>query len=325
MLRYTRVDRLLLGLLILSVLVSACASTSSPPQVSRIESQFSEVQVGESVNFSVEASGTELGFEWSAARGTIESQDAIARYTAPDTPGEDTVQVRVTGKGGTVVKTLTFNVIAPPPPPSPLPSDTPASTPTDTSTPTPIDTPSPAPTRTPSPTPTRPLPTEPPSPTPTNAPVTPTRAPSPTRTPTPVTCQGDTTADLTAQLFPAYEAKNYPKALACSFELERRWSVEATQQQGEKQASDCRYTPDPNDRAAFDSFWQKYWALNDVATGLFMRAEIFRIQGKCQEAKAIYTRVMNEYPCAFAWDRSNGGFFWNVADGARNGLSKPCP
>jgi type VI protein secretion system component VasF len=100
--------------------------------------------------------------------------------------------------------------------------------------------------------------------------------------------------------------------------------VQAEGQQSEKQASDCRFTPDPNNQAAVDDFWRKYYALNDVATGLFMRAEILRMQDRCQEARAIYNKVIDEYPCAFAWD-PRGGFFWNVADGAQNGLNKPCP
>ena len=130
---------------------------------------------------------------------------------------------------------------------------------------------------------------------------------------------------MTAQLFQAFDKKDYAKALACSFELEGRWSVEAKTQQSEKQASGCRYTPDPADQAAFDSFWHRYWALNDVATGLFMRGEIYRIQGRCQEAKAIYEQVIEAYPCAFAWNAKDGGFFWSVSDGAQDGLSKPCP
>ena len=199
-----------------------------------------------------------------------------------------------------------------------------------TSTLLPIDTPLPtstlSPTDTPSPTPTNvPLPTDTPSPAPTHTPVRPTRTPVPMRTPTPVPCEGDTTGDLTTQLFQAYDQQNYAKALACSFQLERRWSVEAKQQQGEKQASDCGYTPNPADQAAVDNFWAKYWALNDVATGLFMRAEIFRIQDKCQESKTIYKQVIDEYPCAFAWNPSDGGFFWSVAKGAQGGLSSPCP
>jgi hypothetical protein len=221
---------------------------------------------------------------------------------------------------------------------SSTPTATPTPTPTSTDTPTPTEPPSPTstdtptPTKPPSPTSTHtPPPTESPWPTSTHTPAPtrkPTQPPPPTSPPTRVACEGDTTRDVTVQLFQAYDEKNYAKALACSFVLEERWSVEANTQQNKKQASDCRYTPNPDDQAAVDDFWRNYWALNDVATGLFMRGEMFRIQGRCQEAKAIYEQVIDAYPCAFAWDPKNDGFFWNVADGAQNGLdqlSELCP
>jgi hypothetical protein len=218
---------------------------------------------------------------------------------------------------------------------SSTPEATPTLAPTFTRTPTPTETPSPTtthtptPTETPSPTSTHTsTPTESPSPTATHTPAPtrkPTRTPPPTFTPTRVPCEGNTTQEVTAQLFLAYDEKNYAKALACSFVLEERWSEDANTQQKEKQSSGCRYTPNPADQGAVDDFWENYWALNDVGTGLFMRAEILRMQGKCQEARAIYKRVTDEYPCAFAWNPSGDGFFWSVADGAQEGLKKPCP
>jgi len=128
---------------------------------------------------------------------------------------------------------------------------------------------------------------------------------------------------VAAQLFQAYDDKNYAKALSCALTLEERWSPQAQQQQQAKQDAGCRDTPNPANQAAVDDFWRNYWALNDVATGLFLRAEILRIQDKCQEARATYRRVLDEYPCAFAWNP--GGYFWSMADGAQEGLGKACP
>jgi hypothetical protein len=179
--RNSRSAILLGGVALVSLLVVACGATAAPPEVSKIESQFTEVSVGETVLFSVEASGAELEFEWTAARGTIEPKRAAAEYTAPDSPGEDTVQVHVTSKGETVVRSLTFKVVAPTEPPSPPPTATPAATetlapmPTDTPAPVPTDTAAPTPTDTAAPTPTdtlTPAPTQPPTRTPLPTPET---------------------------------------------------------------------------------------------------------------------------------------------------------
>jgi hypothetical protein len=166
---------LLCSLALASLLVGACGPSGEPPEVSNIESQLTEVLVGETVLFSIQASGAELEFEWTAARGTIKPQKAAAEYTAPDTPGEDTVQVHVTSRGETVVRSLKFKVVAPTATPSPPPTDPPAPTSTDTPTPTPTGTPTPKPTGTPTPTTTDtpiPTPTDTPTPTPSPAPET---------------------------------------------------------------------------------------------------------------------------------------------------------
>jgi hypothetical protein len=336
MFRHLRFDKLLLSLVMISAFVAACSSPSSSLEVSEIQPQLSEMQVGESEIFTVLVSGgAEIEFEWHAVNGTVQPEKATAKYTAPDTPGKDTVHVYVTSEGKTVDRTLSFNVVAPPTPtdtftPTPTytqaPTDTPSPTATHTPSPTSSHTPSPTPTHTPSPTSTiTQTPTDTPSPTLTHTPRTPTRTPTPTFTPPPPLCEGDTSQKLIEQMFLAIDHKNYEKALVCTFELERKWDSEAKQQQAQKQASDCRYTPNPADQAAVDSFWRTYWALNDVATGLFERGEIYRTQGKCQQAKALYQRVLDEYSCAFAWNPDNGGFFWSVADGAAQAKTGPCP
>jgi len=109
---------------------------------------------------------------WKANVGTIEDPgpqgDPTVRYTAPSTPGEDTVTVIISdGKGGITSDSVRFNVVVAQPPPSPPPS-------------TPIPTPEPTPTPTATPTQTPTL-----TPTPT---LTATPIPAPTNTPTPEFC-----------------------------------------------------------------------------------------------------------------------------------------
>ena len=62
----------------------------------------------------------------------------------------------------------------------------------------------------------------------------------------------------------------------------------------------------------------RYWALNDVATILFVEAEAYRRAGVIAEAKARYQRIVDEFGYGQAWDPQ--GFFWKPAQAAREKL-----
>lgn len=62
----------------------------------------------------------------------------------------------------------------------------------------------------------------------------------------------------------------------------------------------------------------KYWALNDVATILFVEAEAYRRAGDAEKAKAGYQRIVDEFGYALTWDPQ--GFFWKPAQAARDKL-----
>ncbi|MBI5150039.1 MAG: tetratricopeptide repeat protein [Candidatus Omnitrophica bacterium] len=62
-----------------------------------------------------------------------------------------------------------------------------------------------------------------------------------------------------------------------------------------------------------------YWALNDIATSLFIQGESYRKANKTDEAKAAYNRVINEFSYGQAWDPQ--GWFWKPAEAARDKLS----
>lgn len=276
-----RITGLLVSLAFVVGLLGACGPKPEPPQVGEINAEPSNtILVGETAGLIIRASGTDLQFEWTVSKGSLSSTTAPSLiYTAPDSPGLDTVTVEVTSKGGSTVRSITFQVVIPP---TPTLTATPTATPTETQPPPPLTT-------------------------------------------TPPPCEGDTSEDLTAQMFEAYDQGNYEKALVCTYELERRWTIQAKEQQAEKEQSDCEYTPDPNNKPEFDRFWADYWALNDVAIGWFVRGEIFRKQGKCPEAREAYTVVIEEYACAYACDSASCNSFWNVAGGARDALSEQCP
>jgi len=121
----------------------AC-SPPLPPMVGEIDiSPSTAILVGEMASLTTTASGTDLKFKWAATRGTLSSATAPSViYTAPDSPGPDTVTVEVTGRGGTTVRSITFEVAA---------EVAELSTPTPTTIPTPMPTATsaPAPTATP--------------------------------------------------------------------------------------------------------------------------------------------------------------------------------
>ena len=66
--------------------------------------------------------------------------------------------------------------------------------------------------------------------------------------------------------------------------------------------------------SAFDQ-----WALNDVATCYFIRGKAAVTQGKTAEAKAAFEQVINALGYAQCWDPK--GWFWKVAEGAKDQLS----
>ncbi|HEY8240575.1 MAG TPA: tetratricopeptide repeat protein [Kiritimatiellia bacterium] len=109
---------------------------------------------------------------------------------------------------------------------------------------------------------------------------------------------------LTQQAWLALEKRRYDLVLAAADECLRRFGGRAVKQQ--QLLSD--YAPR---QAAL-----KYWALNDVATCMFIKGTALKDQRKKTEAKAIFRDIINEYPYAQCWDPR--GWFWKVASAAQD-------
>ncbi len=62
-----------------------------------------------------------------------------------------------------------------------------------------------------------------------------------------------------------------------------------------------------------------FWALNDVATGIYIQGEAYSKAGMMDEAKAAYNKVVNDYKYGQCWD--NGGWFWKPAEAAAEKLA----
>jgi len=62
-----------------------------------------------------------------------------------------------------------------------------------------------------------------------------------------------------------------------------------------------------------------YWALNDVATCLFIQGEAYRQKGMLDEANAAYQKIIDEYSYGQCWD--TGGWFWKPAEAAKEKIA----
>ncbi len=62
-----------------------------------------------------------------------------------------------------------------------------------------------------------------------------------------------------------------------------------------------------------------YWALNDIATGLFIQGEAYRKAKMTDEAVKAYQTVVDEYTYGQCWDPK--GWFWKPAEAAKEKIA----
>ena len=62
-----------------------------------------------------------------------------------------------------------------------------------------------------------------------------------------------------------------------------------------------------------------YWALNDVATCYFIVGQVRMAQGRVEEGRAAFNKIIEHFPFAQCWDPR--GWFWKVAEGASDKLA----
>ncbi|MCA9401508.1 MAG: tetratricopeptide repeat protein [Candidatus Omnitrophica bacterium] len=63
---------------------------------------------------------------------------------------------------------------------------------------------------------------------------------------------------------------------------------------------------------------KNWWALNDVATALYIQGEIYRKNEMFDKAKEAYQRVIVDFPNGQTWDEQ--GWFWKPAKAAKEKL-----
>ncbi len=90
--------------------------------------------------------------------------------------------------------------------------------------------------------------------------------------------------------------------------------VELYAEQAKKmQASLTAYPTGTNDEIF------SYWALNDIATGLFIQGEAYRKAKMTDEAVKAYQTVVDEYTYGQCWDPK--GWFWKPAEAAKEKIA----
>lgn len=114
---------------------------------------------------------------------------------------------------------------------------------------------------------------------------------------------------LTAKAWEALEKGDIEGVLAYTNKC-----IELYAEQAKKmQASLTAYPTGKNDEIF------AYWALNDVATSLFIQGEAYRRAKMMDEAKEVFQKLVDEYTYGQAWDPK--GWFWKPAEAAQEKLS----
>ncbi len=85
-------------------------------------------------------------------------------------------------------------------------------------------------------------------------------------------------------------------------------------EQAKKMQADLQDYPKGKNQEIF-----AFWALNDVATSLFIQGEAYRNAKMNEEAKEVYNKLINEYKYGQAWDPK--GWFWKPAEAAKEKLN----
>jgi len=125
-------------------------------------------------------------------------------------------------------------------------------------------------------------------------------------TPTPVLT---TSSEYIKAAWDAYNANKFPEAASLAQECISKWETKAKEQQSALTQAPLNGQVTEDQKKAI----QANWALNDVGTAYFIKAQALEKQGKTDEAKKVYEQTA-AFPYARAWDPK--GWFWSPADEA---------
>ncbi len=115
---------------------------------------------------------------------------------------------------------------------------------------------------------------------------------------------GASSYELVSQAWKAFEAKDYSRAVGLAGQCVQDYTAIAAEQ-----GASLRELPLPE--VAND-----YWALNDVATALYIRGRSFEKQNQQGLARMVYAEILKKYPYAQCYDPKD--YYWAVAVAARD-------
>ncbi|MBF0569769.1 MAG: tetratricopeptide repeat protein [Candidatus Omnitrophica bacterium] len=116
-------------------------------------------------------------------------------------------------------------------------------------------------------------------------------------------------ATLATKGWGALEAKDLDAVLAYTNKC-----IDMYGEQARKMQADLKELPAGDDQKIFS-----FWALNDVATCLFIQGKAYRQAGKKDEAKAAFESIVKNYPFGQCYDVGKK-IFWKPADAAKDEL-----
>ena len=111
---------------------------------------------------------------------------------------------------------------------------------------------------------------------------------------------------LTARAWNSLEVREYTKAIIYADKCAVLYGNKARQQQASL-----------NEFASWNIAFD-YWALNDVATCIFIKGKALLELDRIDKAKTVFQEILKEYSFAQCYDPN--GWFWKVSQGARDHL-----
>jgi hypothetical protein len=115
---------------------------------------------------------------------------------------------------------------------------------------------------------------------------------------------GYTSYDLVVSAWRALEHKEYDQAIVLANQCAQDYAADAAEQG--KTLSEIPSAEMAND----------YWALNDVATALYIKGRALEKQGLSTVARGVYGRILKDYRYAQCYDPRD--IYWSVAAAARD-------
>lgn len=118
------------------------------------------------------------------------------------------------------------------------------------------------------------------------------------------TSPGYTSYELISKAWTALNEKEYVQAMALANQCVKDYAAIALEQQ-----SGLRELPVPE-------MANDYWALNDVATALYIKGRSLERRGDSASARMVYAEVLKKYPYGQCYDEKD--YYWSVGVAARD-------